>query len=41
MADPQISLGAPARPGPDLPGPFAVGRYAKKLKDWMRERPRV
>jgi exodeoxyribonuclease VII large subunit len=37
----QISLGAPARPGPALPGPFAVGRYAKKLKDWMRERPRV
>jgi exodeoxyribonuclease VII large subunit len=39
--DPQISLGAPARPGPDLPGPFAVGRYANRLKDWMRERPRV
>ena len=30
-----------ARPGPDLPGPFAVGRYANQLKDWMRERPRV
>jgi exodeoxyribonuclease VII large subunit len=41
MDQPQISLGTPARPGPDLPGPFAVGRYAKKLKDWMRERPRV
>jgi len=41
MDEPQISLGAPARPGPDLPGPFAVGRYANKLKDWMRERPRV
>jgi exodeoxyribonuclease VII large subunit len=41
MDDPQISLGAPARPGPDLPGPFAVGRYANRLKDWMRERPRV
>ncbi|HEX4306649.1 MAG TPA: exodeoxyribonuclease VII large subunit [Solirubrobacterales bacterium] len=41
MDDPQISLGASARPGPDLPGPFAVGRYANKLKDWMRERPRV
>jgi exodeoxyribonuclease VII large subunit len=41
MSDPQISLGAEARPGPDLPGPFAVGRYAGKLKDWMRERPRV
>jgi exodeoxyribonuclease VII large subunit len=41
MDEPQISLGAPARPGPDLPGPFAVGRYANKLKTWMRERPRV
>lgn len=41
MSDPQISLGVPGRPGPDLPGPFAVGRYAGKLKDWMRERPRV
>jgi exodeoxyribonuclease VII large subunit len=41
MADPQISFGAPARPGPDLPGPFAVGRYANRLKGWMRERPRV
>jgi exodeoxyribonuclease VII large subunit len=38
---PEISLGTPGRPGPDLPGPFAVGRYANKLKDWMRERPRV
>lgn len=41
MDSSQISLGALATPGPDLPGPFAVGRYAKKLKDWMRERPRV
>ena len=41
MENSQISLGTPARPGPDLPGPFAVGRYAKKLRDWMRERPRV
>jgi hypothetical protein len=41
MDQPQISLGDAARPGPDLPGPFAVGRYANKLKDWMRERPRV
>jgi exodeoxyribonuclease VII large subunit len=41
VADPQISFGAPARPGPDLPGPFAVGRYANRLKGWMRERPRV
>src|ERR1700753_1591735 len=41
MDEPQISLGVPARPGPDLPGPFAVGRYANKIKDWMRNRPRV
>jgi exodeoxyribonuclease VII large subunit len=27
--------------GPDLPGPFAVGRYAKGLQRWLRERPRV
>jgi len=24
-----------------LPGPFAVGRYARELQEWMRERPRV
>jgi exodeoxyribonuclease VII large subunit len=24
-----------------LPGPFAVGRYARKLQGWMRERKRV
>ncbi len=24
-----------------LPGPFAVGRYARKLQEWMRERARV
>src|ERR1700710_2551688 len=41
MDQPQISLGGAARPGPDLPGPFTVGRYANKLKGWMRERPRV
>jgi exodeoxyribonuclease VII large subunit len=38
---PEISRGAPARPGPDLPGPFAVGRYAKVLQDEMRKRARV
>lgn len=27
--------------GPDLPGPFAVGTYARKLQGWMRERARV
>ena len=26
---------------PDLPGPFAVGRYAAKVREWMRERPQV
>jgi exodeoxyribonuclease VII large subunit len=25
----------------DLPGPYPVGRYAHKLRDWMRERARV
>ena len=37
--DEQISLGEQA--GPRLPGPFAVGRYAKNLRDWLRERARV
>ncbi|HVT00490.1 MAG TPA: exodeoxyribonuclease VII large subunit, partial [Solirubrobacterales bacterium] len=41
MDQPEISLGAPARPGPDLPGPFAVGRYANAFKDRMRELARV
>jgi exodeoxyribonuclease VII large subunit len=27
--------------GPHLPGPYAVGRYASKLQEWMRERARV
>ena len=27
--------------GSELPGPFAVGRYAKRLQQWMRERARV
>jgi len=38
---PEISIGAPARPGPDLPGPFAVGRYAHAFRDRMRELARV
>jgi exodeoxyribonuclease VII large subunit len=38
---PEISLGVPERPGPDLPGPFAVGRYAKVLQEEMRKRARV
>ena len=32
---------APAAAGSGLPGPFAVGRYAKRLQEWMRERARV
>jgi exodeoxyribonuclease VII large subunit len=29
------------RAAPQLPGPFAVGTYARKLQGWMRERARV
>jgi len=33
---------APSAPAtPDLPGPFAVGVYARRLQGWMRERARV
>ncbi len=32
---------AGAQKGPDLPGPFAVGRYARKLQEEMRRRARV
>ena len=32
---------APSKVGTGLPGPFAVGRYARKLQGWMRERRRV
>jgi exodeoxyribonuclease VII large subunit len=28
-------------PGPDLPGPFPVGRYARKLQEELRRRARV
>ena len=38
MEESQLS---PPNAGPQLPGPFAVGRYARKLQGWMRERPRV
>jgi exodeoxyribonuclease VII large subunit len=38
---PEISIGVPARPGPDLPGPFGVGRYAKLLQEELRKRARV
>ncbi|HEX6781461.1 MAG TPA: exodeoxyribonuclease VII large subunit [Solirubrobacterales bacterium] len=30
-----------SRAGQELPGPFAVGAYARKLQGWMRERARV
>jgi exodeoxyribonuclease VII large subunit len=33
--------GSVARKGPELPGPFAVGRYARKLQEEMRRRARV
>lgn len=32
---------SPPSAGPQLPGPFAVGRYARKLQGWMRQRARV
>ena len=32
---------AAGKPGPDLPGPFAVGRYARRLQEEMRKRARV
>jgi len=38
----EIELGdAVPRTGPNLPGPFAVGRYAKEFQRWMRARARV
>jgi exodeoxyribonuclease VII large subunit len=38
----QIELDVPRSAGdPDLPGPFAVGRYAGKLQEEMRKRARV
>jgi exodeoxyribonuclease VII large subunit len=32
---------APPQASPGLPGPFAVGRYAKEFQRWMRARARV
>jgi exodeoxyribonuclease VII large subunit len=34
-------LAPQGRAAPELPGPFAVGVYARKLQGWMRERARV
>ncbi len=39
MEENRIAPQAPA--APNLPGPFAVGVYARKLQAWMRERARV
>jgi exodeoxyribonuclease VII large subunit len=42
--DPQPPLDpalAPQPAGPELPGPFAVGRYAGELRDFLRARARV
>ena len=44
MEEDQLSPEASARQasaGPQLPGPFAVGRYARKLQEEMRKRARV
>jgi exodeoxyribonuclease VII large subunit len=37
----ESGLAPQRRAAPDLPGPFAVGTYARKLQGWMRERARV
>ena len=39
MEESRVAPSAPATP--DLPGPFAVGVYARRLQGWMRERARV
>ncbi len=41
MGAPLEARGVAAAAGPDLPGPFAVGRYARKLQEEMRRRARV
>jgi exodeoxyribonuclease VII large subunit len=35
------TAGAAQPPEPDLPGPFAVGRYARELRQFLRDRPRL
>ncbi|MFL5874083.1 MAG: exodeoxyribonuclease VII large subunit [Solirubrobacterales bacterium] len=37
----ESQLAAQTSAGPQLPGPFAVGRYARKLQEEMRKRARV
>jgi exodeoxyribonuclease VII large subunit len=34
-------IAQPGRAAPELPGPFPVGTYSRKLQGWMRERARV
>ena len=42
MEQGEIELGEVIPPaGPNLPGPFPVGRYARQFQAWMRERARV
>src|SRR4051812_12749280 len=37
----QQAISVPGAREPDLPGPFAVGRYAQKLREELRKRARV
>jgi exodeoxyribonuclease VII large subunit len=37
----ESTAAAELRNDPDLPGPFAVGRWSNGFKDWVRQRPRV
>jgi exodeoxyribonuclease VII large subunit len=39
--EPRSASDAAAAAEPDLPGPFAVGRYARKLREELRRRARV
>ena len=41
MSEEQISVEPPAARGPQLPGPFPVGRYAQRFREKMRELARV
>jgi exodeoxyribonuclease VII large subunit len=41
MAEAAESSSAPGGPATGLPGPFAVGRYAAGMRDFLRGRPKV
>ena len=41
MEESRLTPAPASRSAPNLPGPFAVGTYARKLQGWMRERARV